>query len=77
VARGYGRRVQCVTSQSHVAVGSFAAGMNVVGCKWVFRAKRKANGSIEQYKARHVVKGFNQVARYDSFVFGRFSGLDD
>ncbi|XP_019181380.1 PREDICTED: uncharacterized protein LOC109176402 [Ipomoea nil] len=41
--------------------------MNVVGCKWVFRTKRNANGSIERYKARLVAKGFNQVAGEDFF----------
>jgi hypothetical protein len=29
---------------------------NVVGCKWVFRIKRHADGSIERYKARLVAK---------------------
>ncbi|XP_019158590.1 PREDICTED: uncharacterized protein LOC109155361 [Ipomoea nil] len=38
--------------------------MNVVGCKWVFRTKRNANGSVERYKARLVAKGFNQVAGF-------------
>lgn len=33
---------------------------NVVGCKWVFRLKHKADGSIERYKARVVAKGFHQ-----------------
>ncbi|XP_019155977.1 PREDICTED: uncharacterized protein LOC109152790 [Ipomoea nil] len=41
--------------------------MNVVGCKWVFRTKRKADGSIESHKARLVAKGFNQVAEEDFF----------
>lgn len=41
--------------------------MNVVGCKWVFRTKRKANGSIERHKARLVAKGFNQVVGEDFF----------
>lgn len=45
----------------------FRPGMNVVGCKWVFRTKQKADGSIERHKARLVAKGFNQVAGQDFF----------
>lgn len=35
--------------------------MNVTDCKWVFRIKRKVDGTIEHHKARLVAKGFNQV----------------
>jgi hypothetical protein len=38
---------------------------NVVGCKWVFRLKRKANCSIVRYKARLVAKGFHQQPGVD------------
>ncbi|XP_019159710.1 PREDICTED: uncharacterized protein LOC109156327 [Ipomoea nil] len=28
--------------------------MNIIGCKWVFRTKRKADGTIERHKARQL-----------------------
>ena len=33
---------------------------NLIGCKWVFRVKRKADGTVERHKARLVAKGFHQ-----------------
>uniref|UniRef100_A0A2N9HD01 Reverse transcriptase Ty1/copia-type domain-containing protein n=1 Tax=Fagus sylvatica TaxID=28930 RepID=A0A2N9HD01_FAGSY len=38
---------------------------NLIGCKWVFRIKRKADGSIERHKARLVSKGFHQQLSID------------
>jgi histone deacetylase 1/2 len=35
-------------------------GVNIIDCKWVFKIKRKPNGSIDRYKARLVAKGFKQ-----------------
>ena len=35
-------------------------GKNAIGTKWVYKVKRKSNGSIERYKARLVAKGYAQ-----------------
>ena len=40
-------------------------GKKVVGCKWVFSIKSKADGSVERYKARLVAKGFTQTYGID------------
>lgn len=40
-------------------------GKNIVGCKWVFRIKRKADRTIEKYKAHLVARGFTQVYGVD------------
>jgi hypothetical protein len=33
-------------------------GKNIIRCKWVYKVKRKADGTIDQYKAHLIAKGF-------------------
>ena len=35
-------------------------GSNVIDCKWVYKVKKKSDGTIDRYKARLVAKGFKQ-----------------
>ena len=42
-------------------------GKKIVGCKWVYRTKHRADGSIECHKARLVVQGFTQTEGVNFF----------
>ncbi|PNX93189.1 putative copia-type protein, partial [Trifolium pratense] len=46
---------------------SLPPGKKPIGCRWVFKIKRKSDGSIERYKARLVAKGYTQVEGVDYF----------
>lgn len=39
--------------------------MNVIGSKWVFKAKLKPDGSLDRLKARLVTKGYHQIDGVD------------
>jgi hypothetical protein len=48
-----------ITNQTWHLVPS-TRGQNVIDCKWVYKVKRKADGTIDHYKTRLIAKGFKQ-----------------
>ena len=40
-------------------------GVKPIGCKWIFKRKRGADGKVETYKVRLVVKGYHQYYGID------------
>jgi histone deacetylase 1/2 len=38
----------------------YKKGANLIDCKWVFKIKRKSDGTIDRYKGRLVAKGYKQ-----------------
>jgi hypothetical protein len=43
----------------------FPAGRKLVGRKWLFKKNFNAQGKVDKYKARLVVKGYSQVEGID------------
>ena len=35
-------------------------GVRIIGCKWIYKKKKGADGEVETYKARLVAKGYTQ-----------------
>lgn len=46
-------------------------GNKSIGCKWVYKAKLNADGTLERWKARLVAKGFTQQygIKYNKTIF--------
>ncbi|KAJ9538691.1 hypothetical protein OSB04_031424 [Centaurea solstitialis] len=59
------QELQAMKDNNTWSIVSLPPGKNVVGCRWVYKVKLKADGTIERYKARLVAKGFTQQEGVD------------
>lgn len=59
------KEIQAVEANQTWLVTLLPPGKVPVGCKWIYKVKYHANGSIERYKAKLVAKGYTQTEGED------------
>ncbi|XP_019190296.1 PREDICTED: uncharacterized protein LOC109184713 [Ipomoea nil] len=57
--------IQALQDNNTWVLTELPPGKNPIGCKWVYKVKLKADGSIERYKARLVAKGYTKQLGVD------------
>ena len=63
--RAMQEELDSIKANDTYALVPLPAGRQAIGCKWVFKIKRHADGSISRYKARLVAKGYSQLYGID------------
>ena len=59
------KEIQALEHNKTWILTSLPAGKRPIGCKWVFKIKYNADGTVERYKARLVAKGYTQKEGLD------------
>lgn len=60
-----GIEIQALEENETWIICSLPPGKKAVGCRWVYKVKLNADGSLERYKARLVAKGYTQKEGLD------------
>lgn len=59
--------IQALRSNHTWSLVPFYPSMNVIGSQWVYKIKRRVDGSIKRYKVCLVARGFTQQEVIDYF----------
>ena len=57
--------IQALRSNNTWSLVPYHPSMNVISCQWVYRIKRRVDGSVKWYKACLVARGFTQQEGID------------
>ena len=67
-------KIKAIEKNSTWELITLPKGKEALGVKWVYKTKKNVKGDIESYKARLVVKGYNQLRlimmRYTPLLLG-------
>ena len=58
-------KIAALVSNNTLTLTLLPSNKKVIACKWVYRVKYKADGSMERYKAMLIAKGFTQQEGLD------------
>ncbi|GAA0151735.1 transmembrane signal receptor [Lithospermum erythrorhizon] len=61
------KEIQALELNNTWEIVDLPPGHKPIAYKWVYKIKSKPDGSIDKYKARLVVKGYNQIEDLDYF----------
>lgn len=59
--------LQALASNATWSIVDLPYGKVPICCRWIYKIRYKANGTIERYKARFVAKGYTQMECVDYF----------